>query len=144
VFEGMPPSALFSLERRQPEVLAACAVTSLSLAILLRRRIAVARGIDTAFLSGAFLLPGALVLPPLWWLIVVGQGIAEAPPSPFEDDALVVVLYTPFLLAVSGLAWTALIVWAAWPLAALEVWILGRLVRRTPSRSSGQQPSTAR
>ena len=129
VFQGMPPAALFSLERRDPEVLAACALASLTLAIGLRRRIATARGIDTAFLSGAFLLAGALVVPPLWWLIVVTQGVIAAPPSPFGDDTLVIVLYTPLVLSVSGLAWTALIVWAAWPLAALEVWVLGRLVR---------------
>jgi hypothetical protein len=136
VFSGMPPSTLFSLQQRHPEVLAACSLASLAVALPLRRRIGRARGIDLAFLSGGFLLAGAVLVPPLWWLIVMARDLVLSGSGPSADDALVATLYTPALLALSGLAWTVLIVWAAWPLAAIELWLLRGLVRPAASPSA--------
>jgi hypothetical protein len=132
VFQGMPPSALFSVEQRHPEVLAACSIASLAVALVLHRRIVAARGIDTALVGGGFLLAGAIVVPPLWWLILIADGLRTDAAQIVSDP--VATIYTPALLALSGVAWTALIVWAAWPLAALEVWLLGRL-GRAPQRA---------
>jgi hypothetical protein len=130
VFTGMPPSAVFDLEPRRLEPLLACVLTSLALALAFRRRIAAARGIELALVSGLFLLAAAALTPLVWWTVEMTQGVVQTGLGAFAEDALVVTVYAPLVLIVSGLAWTTLIVWAAWPLAALEVWLLGRILAR--------------
>lgn len=139
VFTGMPPSVLFRLDPRRIETILACALTSLALALLMRRRIVAARGIELGLVSGLFLLAASALTPLAWWAVEMSEGVVEAGPGTFGDDVLVVTVYTPLVLAVSGLAWTMLIVWAAWPLAALEVWLL-RAIAGGPRRHPGDGP----
>jgi hypothetical protein len=143
VFSGMPPSVLFRVDPRRLETIVACALTSLALALLLRRRIRAAQGLETGVVSGLFLLAAAALTPLVWWAVEMSGGVIEAGPAAFGEDTLVVTVYTPLVLVVSGLAWTMLIVWAAWPLAAIEVWLLGRILGgpRAGSGRAGVTPA---
>ena len=136
VFTGMPPSVLFHPGPRRHETILACAVTSFALALLMRRRIASARGIELGLVSGLFLLAASALTPLVWWAVLMSESVVEAGTKTFGEDTLVVTVLAPLVLAVSGVAWTALIVWATWPLAAIEVWLLRGVAPKPPPRVS--------